>query len=357
MDNEAAAVVMDFVPYTLKTMWPETALTRTEIQFREQRPDDFQHIQENADDFGVAIEWEAAGDTVGQYGYDTNYQLKGKVDKNVIEAESVEVDEEIALQFSDLWADNITQVISEAQERTTLSAREFATLITSNNPICNERRAADALGVTVGTYRGKKGRIAEKREECSETSVLDRVSKMHREGYMNRRREIGNTTERRENVAPSEIYDEQLSEDTAHYWSIVREDRREREHDTYEQPHWRTAHIEGIDNVFATPTKTGEDGGEIRIDIDGEGHPGADMHRPKENIQASMWLDEKRATMLYRQLQEALEPTSGIEETQLKNEEELLNWVDSEGISGDKIQIFNPEVFDIEPVSQAELEF
>jgi hypothetical protein len=82
-----------------------------------------------------------------------------------------------------------------------------------------------------------------------------------------------------------------------------------RTHRDYKQPRWATAHIEYIDNVFATASPGDVLGGDgspkVRVDLDGVGDGGASLTDNDENVSASLWLSPEKATELIEQLREA----------------------------------------------------
>ncbi len=81
-----------------------------------------------------------------------------------------------------------------------------------------------------------------------------------------------------------------------------------RTHRDYKQPRWATAHIEYIDNVFATASPgdvLGGDSPKVRVDLDGVGEGGASLTDHDENVNASLWLSPEKATELIEELREA----------------------------------------------------
>lgn len=356
MDEEVAAVALDFAPFAVASMWAETALSRAEKQIDESDPESYHQIVDHPEDYGMAVEYRARGVNVGQYGYDTDYELQAHVDEHVIE--QGEADAEIAEQLAEAWVTHLANVVGEAQESTTLSAREFATLIMMNNEMCDENRAADALSVTKGTYRGKKGRIKQKRNECEESAIFDRLTQMPESAYNRRDRTLGERSERDSVVTPSEMYDTQAREEEGKLsgWNLQRETAHERDHDTYEQANWRTAHVKGVDRSFVADTSKSDSDSIIRLDIDGVGSGGADMHRVGENVQASLWIGQPQATILFRQLAEALLGSGTFDEEAVSNDDELVEWVRKHAVTGNKVQIIDPDTAEFKPVAQAELE-
>lgn len=81
-----------------------------------------------------------------------------------------------------------------------------------------------------------------------------------------------------------------------------------RDHSTYEQDTWETAHIERIDRVgaFESFPVGDRDDETIRVDLDGFGHSGASMHDRDVNVQVSFWLTPIAAAMLVDDLEEQL---------------------------------------------------
>lgn len=89
---------------------------------------------------------------------------------------------------------------------------------------------------------------------------------------------------------------------------VSREPVSARSHETYEQPHWETAHVDRIDQIgsFESPDNRG-DNEVIRVDFDGFGHGGASMHGVDENIQVSFWLTKPKAQALYEDIGEFMD--------------------------------------------------
>jgi hypothetical protein len=96
-----------------------------------------------------------------------------------------------------------------------------------------------------------------------------------------------------------------------------------RTHRDYKQPRWATAHIESIDNVFATVSPGDVLGGDgspkVRVDLDGLGEGGASLTEGDENVNASIWLTPAKASELIEQLQEARK--KGVREHWSREEE------------------------------------
>lgn len=296
-----AAIAYEFVPTKLQSIWGTTSITRAEKEFPASM---YNHLLNHSDYAGMAVEYNIETNGIGSNGYDTGYDIVPKVDDEFLVGDDWELDGDVALEFAELWVTKLVEVIGEAQETTTLSPKEFVTFILMNKTSCNEKRAADALGISVGTYRGKKGRIKSKREECTETAILERLTKQPTRTRFRNTRTFGEYDDRISAIAPSDIYDAQLAVSRRDSHSYTREPVEDRDHDTYEQVNWRTAHVDRVDNLFVADNREADSMNIARLDFDGYGDPGADMHREGENIQVSAWLREDKARELYEQLEE-----------------------------------------------------
>jgi hypothetical protein len=70
--------------------------------------------------------------------------------------------------------ENIRGGIREMQDKTMFSPREFVALVLDSE--WDEQSAATLMDVSVGTFRGKKGRISNKLQEAEETLTrADRI--------------------------------------------------------------------------------------------------------------------------------------------------------------------------------------
>jgi len=91
------------------------------------------------------------------------------------------------------------------------------------------------------------------------------------------------------------------------HFNTEREPGDRRRHETYEQEHWETAHLERVDKIGAYESPPFGSGAirsreRIRVDIDGFGHGGASMHDIDENLQVSFWLTPTTARKLANDL-------------------------------------------------------
>lgn len=101
---------------------------------------------------------------------------RGELDRDeLVPLTGIEPNEEpeiydVAHDFGWLVVENIRNEIRTLQERTMLSPKEFVTLVLDSE--WDENSAASLMGITVGNYRGKKGKIAAKLETAEETLDL-----------------------------------------------------------------------------------------------------------------------------------------------------------------------------------------
>lgn len=168
MDEEVAAFIHKIAPREKPGEWNQKGLKRVLTDWRMSRPDDFETIRET-DGFSMVVGFNILPRSLGQYGYDTGLHFEPDFDDHLLEEdESKELVEPFYLD----WVEAIQGVIREEQERTLFSPKEFATFFAHRNPKQNERKTADALGIKVGTYRGKVGRVKSKLETARDTLQL-----------------------------------------------------------------------------------------------------------------------------------------------------------------------------------------
>ncbi|ELZ05713.1 hypothetical protein C480_09960 [Natrialba aegyptia DSM 13077] len=100
---------------------------------------------------------------LGQYGWDTGFELSVEIDDELLSQVDVSDTYLKSLeQFVSAVQDELVAVVESEQEQSQFSSKEFAALMLYKREMVSENEAADALDVTVGTYRGKLGRIREK---------------------------------------------------------------------------------------------------------------------------------------------------------------------------------------------------
>lgn len=82
-----------------------------------------------------------------------------------------------------------------------------------------------------------------------------------------------------------------------------------RRHDDYRAPRWATAHVDGVDKLFAAASDTGtlsRGDPRVRIDVDGVGSESASLHDTGENVNLSVWITPEQAHELIELLQDAI---------------------------------------------------
>lgn len=172
MESEIAAVAYKHGPSERQTTWKQQAIGRVLERWEDDRPTDFERVIYEYDTNWL-IDIRVRTNGLGEYGWDTGFELSVEIDEELIEQVDV-TDEylESLKRFAAAIETELLDVIAEEQERSQFSSKEFAALMLYKKEMVNERRAADALGVTVGTYRGKLGRIRDKIEAAKLTQEL-----------------------------------------------------------------------------------------------------------------------------------------------------------------------------------------
>lgn len=164
MEEEVAAFILKRAPGRHKGEWHQKSLKRLLERWAATRPDDYDTVR-NTPAFSGVVGYKIYASELGQYGYDTNYRFTPDLDPQFVEDE-VENADDLATELYEEWVDELEAVIREDQEASLFTPKELAVLIASRNPRIVEREAADALGITVGTYRGKLGRVKDKLKEA-----------------------------------------------------------------------------------------------------------------------------------------------------------------------------------------------
>lgn len=169
MDEEVSAFTYNIAPREKPGEWHQRGLKRALKNWEKNREEDFEVIL-NSDNFGILIGFNIVPSTTGQYGYDTGLHFKPEIEEQLLD--EVEAGH-LAKSFYEDWIEAIQEVIQEEQEKTMFSPKEYATFFAHRHPNRTERQNADALGVTVGTYRGKVGRVRSKLEKARSTLRLE----------------------------------------------------------------------------------------------------------------------------------------------------------------------------------------
>jgi len=168
MDEEVAAFTHKIAPLQKPGEWHQKGLKRVLTDWEQSRPDDFKTVTESSG-FGMVVGFNILPRSLGQYGYDTGLHFEPDLDDHLLEEGE---GKELVKPFYSDWVKAIQEVMQEEQERTMFSPKEFATFFAHRHPRQSERENADALGITVGTYRGKVGRVKSKLETARNTLGL-----------------------------------------------------------------------------------------------------------------------------------------------------------------------------------------
>lgn len=171
MDEEVAAFIVDVAPGDKRAEWNQKGLRRTLKNWEQTRPADYNTVRKSTN-FGIVVGFQIAPlrNERGQYGYDTGFHFESDIEEDHLS--DVEGGH-LAHDFYDDWVEAIQGVIEEEQEQTLFSPKEYATFFAHRHPFRNERRNADGLKITVGTFRGKVGRVKSKLEEARATVGIE----------------------------------------------------------------------------------------------------------------------------------------------------------------------------------------
>ncbi|WP_283402439.1 hypothetical protein [Halorubrum sp. DM2] len=159
MDEAIAAFTMKYAPSIKNAEWHQRSLKRAIDSIQRESPEWYTVMIEDGR-FGGAIGMPIYASALGQYGYDTNFEFNPTTQPELLD----DFDEANALceEVASRWKTNLIDVISSDQEASMFSPKEYAVFIGSRNPKLSEKEVADALGIAVGTYRGKVGRVRKK---------------------------------------------------------------------------------------------------------------------------------------------------------------------------------------------------
>ncbi|ELZ84406.1 hypothetical protein C453_12706 [Haloferax elongans ATCC BAA-1513] len=169
MESSLAAYIMNIAPGKKRAEWHQKGVHRVLRDWAQTRSEWYEFIVDESP-VGVAVGYHTYPSGLGENGYDTGYYFAPDLDPQFIERDD---SEELCTHFFNAWMQQIVSIIKEEQESTLFSPKEFATLIAYRNPYQSERKAADALEVSVGTYRGKVGRVKQKLETAKATLSTD----------------------------------------------------------------------------------------------------------------------------------------------------------------------------------------
>ena len=150
------------------------AYTHTLTMWQNEEPEGYDQLEAAYDDDESSFEWESifferrvTGPNEGQGDF---VPLTG------VEAYDEPDIDELASDFAWDYLDNIRTEIRERQEATDYSPREFVALVLDAAENCPEDDAHRVMDVSLGNYRGKKGKVREKLQQAEETvRITERV--------------------------------------------------------------------------------------------------------------------------------------------------------------------------------------
>lgn len=172
MDNELVAVAYRHAASERQTIWKQQAIGNVLERWEERSPDDFERVIYEYDTNWL-VDIRIRRDGIGEYGYDTGFSLSVEIDDDLREQADVGDDYLESLgRFVVAVESELEDVVSGEQQRSQFSPKEFAALMLYKRDMVNEARAADALDIAIGTYRGKLGRIREKIDAAKFTHEL-----------------------------------------------------------------------------------------------------------------------------------------------------------------------------------------
>lgn len=172
MDASLVAVALNHATRIQRSTWQQRAMSNVLERWETERSADFERILYNKDS-GWLIEFWPQSNGLGQYGWDSNFTLEVRLDYDLLEQTDNTDEYARALEdYCDAVEDELCEVVGEVQSQTLFSEKEFVAFLLYQRDTVDEQRAADALEVTVGTYRGKLGRIREKIDSATATIDL-----------------------------------------------------------------------------------------------------------------------------------------------------------------------------------------
>lgn len=181
MDSELVAVALTYGPSEQITTWKQRAMGNVLERWEVERSADFERVL-YSQDTGYLIDIHPQCNGLGQYGWDSDFTLDVGVDEDLLEqTDNGDGYQESLYAYANALEDELCTVVTETQERSQFSPKEFVAFLLYQRDDIGERQAADALDVTVGTYRGKLGRIREKIEAARLTMELMDVTESENE--------------------------------------------------------------------------------------------------------------------------------------------------------------------------------
>jgi len=146
-----------------------SAYSKTLNTWRDERPDDLDALEDANDDDESSFDWEGIGMQFETHDPERGDEL---VPMTGMEPEDDRDVYDLALAFGKDYIEAVRAEIRALQEDTILSPREFVAIVLYYQ--VPEERAAGEMGISVGNYRGKIGKVSEKRDRSEATMGLSK---------------------------------------------------------------------------------------------------------------------------------------------------------------------------------------
>lgn len=161
-----------YAPGGLRAKWSQTALKSVHEQWVSDRQDEYSTLMDASKSGHLFIDVVPDADRVGQYGYDADHRLGHAIDAEFLDDGVTEGDRvwELADEFGSDYIKAIKTAVREDCPAL-LSPREFLIYVAYQRE--SETRVADAFDVSVGTVRGKVGRVRDKFSQAHELTAFE----------------------------------------------------------------------------------------------------------------------------------------------------------------------------------------
>lgn len=169
MEEYIAALAWNTAPGEKSSKWHQQSMKRVLSRWEQERQNDLELVLDSQG-FNLAVGYYTFPTDVGEYGYDTHLEFRQDTEEHLLD--EIEAGHLVEPFYED-WIETLQEVIQEDQEDTLFSPKEYATFLIHRHPAWHEARAADALDISIGTYRGKVGRVKSKLETARSTVELD----------------------------------------------------------------------------------------------------------------------------------------------------------------------------------------
>lgn len=179
MEQEVAAYILRIAPRETQAEWRQQSLKRLLSRWESEQPDGYE-LATTEKMFGGAVGYHISGTEDGRYGHRAGYTFELNLDPQLLDGSDRQ--ETLCREFTNEWIEELQSVIEDQQESTFFTPKEMAVLYAHRNPSVTETKAADALGITVGTYRGKIGRVKDKLSKAHATLETEGVAQTDSDG-------------------------------------------------------------------------------------------------------------------------------------------------------------------------------